>query len=259
MLVANRAVASALAGRSLAAVFRVHEPPSEERLNGLRELLLSFGLLESARSPLDLQGTAAALQRARGRPEESLVNQSALRAMRQARYDSENLGHYALGFTSYLHFTSPIRRYPALIVHRVLTDVLVHKTAPPYLAERLASVAERCSGREQAAAEAERASIALKKVEFMERHLGDSFPGRVSGVAAFGFFVTLDDFFVDGLVHVSGLEDDFYHFRENEHALVGERGGRRFRLGDRVEVQVARVDKEARHVDFRILGKLPGN
>jgi ribonuclease R len=123
--------------------------------------------------------------------------------------------------------------------------------------DHLSSVAEQCSAREQAAAEAERASIELKKVEFMERYLGDSFSGRISGVTAFGFFVTLEDYFVEGLVHVSSLRDDYYHFEERGHALVGERGGRTYRLGDRLEVQVARVDKEARHIDFLAIRTLP--
>jgi len=123
--------------------------------------------------------------------------------------------------------------------------------------EALSSLAERCSAREQAAVEAERASVALKKVEYMERHLGEEFHGRISGVAAFGFFVTLEDVFVEGLVHVSGMTDDYYRLEERQHTLVGERGGQRFRLGDRVLVQVARVDKEARHIDFAVLRRLP--
>jgi ribonuclease R len=180
-----------------------------------------------------------------------------LRSMKKARYETENLGHFGLASRGYVHFTSPIRRYPDLVVHRVVAAALVHGRASPYQdADALVPVAEQSSAREQAAAEAERASVALKKVEFMERHLGDAFPGRISGVAAFGFFVTLEPYFVDGLVHVSGMDDDFYHYREEMHALVADRGRRSYRLGDRVEVQVVRVDKEARHVDFRVLRKL---
>jgi ribonuclease R len=124
-------------------------------------------------------------------------------------------------------------------------------------ADALEAAAERSSARERAAEEAERASVAMKKVEFMERHLGEHFAGRISGVTAFGFFVTLEEFFVDGLVHVSGLSDDYYRFDERAYALVGERKGRRFRLGDRLEVQVSRVDKEARHIDFVPVRSLP--
>ena len=121
------------------------------------------------------------------------------------------------------------------------------------------AVAQLASAREQAAAEAERDSVALKKVEFMERHLGEEFEGRISGVTAFGFFVTLDAYFVDGLVHVNTLQDDFYRFKEEAYALVGDRGQRKYQLGDAVRVQVVRVDKEARHVDFLLIRKLARN
>ncbi|MDA0330116.1 MAG: ribonuclease R [Gemmatimonadetes bacterium] len=257
MILANEVVANDLEARGLATLYRVHEPPTPERVEALAETLLDFGLKVSRRKalkPSDMQGLLTAVK---GREEESLVSSLVLRSLKKARYHTENLGHFGLASEGYLHFTSPIRRYPDLIVHRVLTAAFVHGSAPPYRdAEDLVSTAEQCSVREQAAEEAERASVALKKVEFMERHLGDTFSGRVSGVAAFGFFVTLEEFFVDGLVHVSGLQDDFYHFRAKDHALVGERGGRRFRLGDRVEVQVARVDKEARQIDFQVVRKL---
>jgi ribonuclease R len=177
--------------------------------------------------PRDVQ---ALLEAVRGRPEELLVSTVVLRSLTKARYHTENLGHFGLASSGYLHFTSPIRRYPDLVVHRVVTSALVHGKAAPYPdAESLVPVAESTSGRERAAEEAERASVALKKVEFMERHLGDTFSGRVSGVASFGFFVTLERYFVEGLVHVSSLDDDYYHFRQDEHSLVGDRGGRRYR------------------------------
>jgi ribonuclease R len=197
------------------------------------------------------------LEAVSGRPEETLVSTLVLRSLQKARYHPENLGHFGLASSGYLHFTSPIRRYPDLQVHRVVTHVLVHGRPPVEEdPDALLGMAEQGSLREQAAEEAERASVALKKVEFMERHLGDEFDGHISGVAAFGFFVTLERYFVEGLVHVSGLHDDFYHFQEREYALVGDRRGRRYRLGDRVRVQVARVDKEARHIDFLLLRKL---
>ena len=179
-----------------------------------------------------------------------------LRSLQRARYDRRNLGHFGLASRAYLHFTSPIRRYPDLVVHREVVRTLVDGEPPRERdADELASLGMLCSAREQAADEAERDSVALKKVEFMERHLGDELDGRISGVTAFGFFVTLDAYFVDGLVHVNSLHDDFYRFIEGSYALVGDRGRRRFRLGDRVRVQVVRVDKEARHVDFNLVGK----
>jgi ribonuclease R len=257
MILANEVVANDMEEKKLSTMYRVHEPPAPEKLEGLNEILSHFGVKvprHKALSPKDVQGL---LEAVRGRDEELLVNSLILRSLKKARYHTENLGHFGLASSGYLHFTSPIRRYPDLVVHRVLTEALIHGEHEPYPDEAaLATSAERCSARERAAEEAERASVALKKVEYMERYLGDTFAGRVSGVAAFGFFVTLDEVFVDGLVHVNGLNDDFYHFREKDYALVGERGGKRFRLGDRVEVQVARVDKAGRRIDFSIIRTL---
>ncbi|MHB1194817.1 MAG: ribonuclease R [Longimicrobiales bacterium] len=257
MIAANEAVARACEARSLPALYRVHEPPVRERTEELREFLSTMGLKLPGRrtlKPADLQHL---LDRVRGRPEEHLVSTVTLRSLQRARYDAENLGHFGLASTAYLHFTSPIRRYPDLVVHREVVRTLV-LGAPPRERDpdELQSVADQASAREQAAAEAERDSVALKKVEFMERHLGHEFDGRISGVAAFGFFVTLDAYFVDGLVHVNSLRDDFYRLTEGTYALVGDRGRRRYRLGDRVRVQVARVDKEDRHVDFLLVRQL---
>jgi ribonuclease R len=204
--------------------------------------------------PRDVQRLLDAV---RGRDEEALVSTAVLRSLTKARYDPANSGHFGLASEAYLHFTSPIRRYPDLVVHRAVVEAFLGGPSVSLDPDRLEAAAERSSERERAAEEAERASVALKKVEFMERHLGDRFAGRISGVTAFGFFVTLEDYFVDGLVHVSGLSDDYYHFDERAYALVGERRGRRYRLGDRLEVQVSRVDKEARHVDFVPVRSLP--
>jgi len=251
MLLANEIVATEAVRRRLPILHRVHEPPTEQKVATLRELLGSLGqvLPQGAVKPRDLEQV---LERVRGRPEESLVNKVVLRSMQRARYASENLGHFGLALEHYCHFTSPIRRYPDLVTHRVVVRALVEGRSVPesWGGEELDAVAERSSAREQAAAEAERDSIDLKKVEFMGRHLGDHFTGTISGVVAFGFFVLLDDYFVDGLVHVSALRDDYYEFREEEYSLVGDRRGRRFRLGDRVRVQVARVETEERKIDF---------
>ncbi|HSW31659.1 MAG TPA: ribonuclease R [Longimicrobiales bacterium] len=257
MIAANEAVARACEARGLPALYRVHEPPVRERTEELREFLSTMGLKLPGRKTLKPADLQHLLDRVRGRPEEHLVSTVTLRSLQRARYDAENLGHFGLASTAYLHFTSPIRRYPDLVVHREVTRTLV-LGAPPRERDpdELESVADQASAREQAAAEAERDSVALKKVEFMERHLGHEFDGRISGVAAFGFFVTLDAYFVDGLVHVNSLRDDFYRLTEGTYALVGDRGRRRYRLGDRVRVQVARVDKEDRHVDFLLVRKL---
>jgi len=247
MILANEVVANDLEAKGLLGMYRIHEPPAPEKAEMLAETLARFGLSLPVRRRLRPSDLQQILDAVRGRIEEALVNTLVLRSLRKARYDTENVGHFGL-----------IRRYPDLVVHRVVSRCLVRGEREPYRdLEALSSLAERCSAREQAAVEAERASVALKKVEYMERHLGEEFHGRISGVAAFGFFVTLEDVFVEGLVHVSGMTDDYYRLEERQHTLVGERGGQRFRLGDRVLVQVARVDKEARHIDFAVLRRLP--
>ncbi len=254
MILANEAVARECDARDLPVLYRVHEAPVKEKTEELVEFLQRLGLRLPRRKRLTPHDVQRLLESARGRPDEDLISTVVLRSLQRARYDRRNLGHFGLASRAYLHFTSPIRRYPDLVVHREVVRTLVDGApARRRDTDELASLAALCSAREEAADEAERDSIALKKVEFMERHLGDEFDGRISGVAAFGFFVTLDAYFVDGLVHVNSLRDDFYRFLEGSYALVGDRGRRRFRLGDRVRVQVVRVDKEARHVDFNLV------
>jgi ribonuclease R len=256
MLLANEQVAEACSDRSLPALYRVHEPPSEEKMTKLRELLQTFGLrLPRGRvAPGDLERI---LNEVRGRPEEQLVSTVVLRSLQKAVYSPENLGHFGLALNHYAHFTSPIRRYPDLVTHRVVVRALIDREPiPDDWYEGVDEIAEQSSLREQAAATAERDSIDLKKIEYMERHLGDEFDGTISGVTAFGAFVLLDEVFVDGLLHVNSLDDDYYEFREAEYALVGSRKGGRLRLGDRLRVQVARVDREERKVDFRLISRL---
>lgn len=257
MILANEAVATELEARDVPALFRVHEPPVREKVEELGIFLRQAGLRMPRRRTLKPQDLQELLEAVRGRPDEALVANVVLRSLQRARYAPQNLGHFGLASDAYLHFTSPIRRYPDLVVHRAVTRALIHGLGVGERDEEdLAALADLCSERERSAEAAERDSVALKKVEFMERHLGEEFTGRISGVTAFGFFVTLDAFFVDGLVHVNSLRDDYYHFEEGGYALVGDRGRRTYRLGDDVVVQVARVDKEARHVDFLLLRKL---
>jgi len=257
MILANEAVARAAAARGLPVLYRVHEPPVREKAEELAAFLQSLGYRLPRRKTLTPRDIQQLLTSVQGRPEEELVSTVVLRSLQRACYDPANLGHFGLASTAYLHFTSPIRRYPDLVVHREVVRTLV-LGRPPREREpdEIQAIADRASAREQAADEAERDSVDLKKVEFMERHLGEELEGRISGVLAFGFFVTLDAYFVDGLVHVNSLRDDFYRLDQGSYALVGDRGRRRFRLGDRVRVQVARVDKEARHVDFLLVRRL---
>ncbi|TVR58749.1 MAG: ribonuclease R [Gemmatimonadales bacterium] len=258
MLLANETVARVGQDKRLPIPFRIHEPPPAPRLDELRSFLASVGH-SLPRGRVDGRALQAVLERVEGRPEEALVSTVILRHMQKARYDAENLGHFGLASPAYTHFTSPIRRYPDLVTHRVLHQALLASGDVPerWGGEFLEEIAESSSERERRAQQAERDSVEMKKIEFMRRHLGEEFQGTIAGVTSFGFFVLLDRYYVEGLVHVSTLGDDFYRFIEEAYALVGERSRRRFRLGDRVRVQVVRADKEERQVDFKLLERLP--
>jgi ribonuclease R len=252
MLAANRAVAELLVEADVPAVHRVHEPPAAPDAESLEGLLRGLGLLESPlRGELSSRDVARALQRAAGRPIERFVHLAALRAMRQARYAAESRGHFALAFRDYLHFTSPIRRYADLVVHRVVKTLLsgedVHLTRGHAM-----RIAVRVSFRERQALEAEREVADLARCAFMTRYVGDEVPGTITGVAPHGLYVTLDPWFVEGLVHVSTLPE-FVVPDDLGAALVAERSGRRYSLGDRLLVRVAKVDQIRARIDFEIL------
>lgn len=256
MLVANETVAQHCSTRDLPVPYRIHEPPAADRVAGLSEFLRLFGY--NLRLPRDGSVTPKDLQKvtlwAKDRAEENLIESVLLRTMKQARYSDVRLGHFGLAAEYYCHFTSPIRRYPDLVVHRVLRAHLEHpRGLPGKLRSRwertLPDVADHCSERERVAAEAERETVELKKAEFMSDKIGERFEGIISGVTTWGFYVQLPNT-VEGLVHVSTLTDDYYHFHEEHYALIGERTRRRFRLGDRVRVQVHGVDVENRQIDF---------
>jgi ribonuclease R len=262
MLLANETIARRAAKARLPFIYRIHEKPDNQRLEQLKDFVETFGYRLSSKktpSPKDVQQL---LQTVKGKPEETLISTIVLRSMKQARYSHENLGHFGLAARYYSHFTSPIRRYPDLVAHRLSIRAFVDREeiSGDSTVELLPEIAEISSERERVAVGAERDSKDLKKVEFMERHLGDEFTGTISGVAAFGFFVLLDRYYVEGLVHVSSLEDDYYVFMEEQYALVGEHSRQQFRLGDRVRVQVARVNREERKIDFVLVETLePGN
>jgi ribonuclease R len=196
------------------------------------------------------------LDRIHDTPEERPIAFLMLRTMQKARYAAENLGHFGLAASSYTHFTSPIRRYPDLVVHRLLRaarrgEFTAERTAD--LEDELPEVARHCSEMERRADDAERELVQWKKVRFMADKIGDEFSGYITGVAPFGLFVELIEHFVEGLVHVSSMADDYYRFLEQTHTLRGENTGKTYRLGDKVEVQVIRVDMERRQIDLGLV------
>jgi ribonuclease R len=251
MILVNESVARSMDSRGVPFIYRVHDAPDPDRLERLREFVSGLGLKlapGAEMKPRSLQRLLAAVE---GRPEEPVVSTLVLRSMKQARYSAERMGHFGLGSRAYSHFTSPIRRYPDLVAHRILRRTLLEgRAVAEEMASQLEAVARHASARERQAMEAERESVELKKMEYLERHLGDVFDGTISGVTSYGMFVLLDDVLAEGLVHVSQLADDYYHFLDDEYALVGEVQRRRFRLGDRVKVQVIRVDRAARQLDL---------
>jgi ribonuclease R len=258
MLAANRAVAERLVAAQAPALFRVHEPPLPTQLEALRDLLESFDLLGPADGDLGPLEIARAIQRAAGRPEERLVNLVALRSLRQARYDARNRGHFALAFDAYLHFTSPIRRYADLVVHRALRDLLAGdagaRERAAARAARLEGWAARVSFCERVAMEAEREAIELKKCVFLRERVGQRFGGTVTRVAKHGAYVTLDPFFVEGLLHVRRLAGH-WELDERSFSLVARGGRERLRLGDHVEIRIASVDVVRGWIDFDLVGR----
>jgi ribonuclease R len=210
--------------------------------------------LETIR-PEDFQRITRQIQ---GKPEEKLVSYLLLRTMKLAQYHEDNLGHFGLAATGYAHFTSPIRRSPDLVVHRALRALREGRDAEreAWLEKRLPEMGRHLSDAEQRATEAERELIEWKKVRFMAEKVGETFSGYVTGVQAFGLFVELEEVYVQGLVHVSSMNDDYYHFDEKAHRLKGENTAKTYRLGDRVGVQVVRVDLDRRQIDFALLDVL---
>ncbi len=259
MIAANEAVALELETHDSPALFRIHDPPTRERLEELREVLRPLGIaLRGDLENLHPGALQEVLARVEGRPEEAFVSALVLRTVQRAVYSPEPRGHYALATRHYLHFTSPIRRYPDLVVHRRLEALLHGRAAQEaersHLAERLPVVAEHCSATERRAEQAERDLLQWKKVRFLAGRIGERFRGRVSGVQPFGLFVQLEELFVDGLVPIRALADDYYLYEPEAHRLVGQRSGRRFQLADAVEVVLVGVDHRHRGLNLAIAG-----
>ncbi len=276
MLSANVCAATLLEKSKLPVLYRVHEGPREEKLEDLRTFLGELGLGLPGGDKPTAQDYQAVLEQAAGRPDADIIQSVMLRSMSQAVYQAENLGHFGLNYDGYSHFTSPIRRYPDLLVHRAIRALLYSKKRVPHL-KRVASAliqplelnypydlgqisegGDHCSMTERRADEATRSVVNWLKCEYLLEHVGNEFRGVVSAVTGFGLFVELEPIYIDGLVHITGLPKDYYHHEAAHHRLVGERTGRTFRLGDVVQVKVARVDMDERKIDLELIGDSAG-
>jgi ribonuclease R len=256
MLLTNRTVAEHIqklrqqTGKKFSFVYRVHERPKGKKLEEFMHFLYALGYKMDSRNKITPKQFQRLLDHFRGTKHEIILEEVALRTMMKALYSTHNEGHFGLAFKHYTHFTSPIRRYPDLIVHRLLKSYQQNQSLLPKLPARLNEICEIANEREIVAQEAERESIRAKQVEFMDDHLGEEFDGIISGVTSFGIFVEIPQYLVEGLVHISGLKDDYYLFDEKNYRLVGQNGKAVYRLGDSIRIRVANVLKEMRKIDF---------
>jgi ribonuclease R len=257
MIAANVAAARLLERHRMPTLYRVHAVPAPEKLSELQEFLGELGLELRGGSKPSGRDFAMLLERVRERPDAHLINTVLLRSLPRAEYNPANIGHFGLAHDSYVHFTSPIRRYPDLLVHRAIRHVLAGGKPDtfPYRAPDMAELGGHCSATERRADEATRDAIDWLKCEFMLDKVGETYDGIISSVTSFGIFVELREIYVEGLVHVTALGDDFYHYEPARHWLVGERTRRMFRLGDQVSVKVVRVDLDERKIDFELDGR----
>ena len=254
MLLANVTASHFLQEKNIPTLYRVHEGPDEQKLHDLKQFLRAFGLrLTGGNKPTSMDYTNLLL-RIKKRPDARLLQTVMLRSLRQAIYTPENAGHFGLSYEHYCHFTSPIRRYPDLIVHRGIQYVLQKQSSKKfyYEGQTLMSLGEHCSMTERRADRATRDAVDWLKCEYMLNKVGKTFDGRIVDVTGFGVFVELDKIYVEGLVHITALENDYYHYDHVHRLLRGKRSGRIYQLGDSIRVVVARVDLSSRKIDFML-------
>jgi ribonuclease R len=263
MLLANKCVTEFVTGLSkkfkeeFPFIYRIHEEPDVEKLNNLSEFVSQFGYKLHVD---DKDSIKELLESIKGKPEEYLINDLLIRSMAKAIYDEKNIGHYGLGFVDYTHFTSPIRRYPDLIIHRILKEYLTIAETKNlnfkrinFYKKRLPEVCKQSSAREQNAVYAEREIIKLKQIEYLSNHLGDEFLGIISGMVHYGMFIEIIDMGVEGLVRFKDIEDDYYEFFDKKHLAVGARRGKTYRIGQKVVVKILNTDTETKKIDFLLV------
>lgn len=239
-------------------LYRIHDSPDPDRVRELATFVAQFGFKLNLDGGVRSKQLQLLLEQVRGTEVENVINEVALRSMAKAIYSEQNVGHYGLAFDYYSHFTSPIRRYPDLVVHRLLKEYAdgVSFKRREEIQSRLPGIAKQSSAMERVAMEAERAAVKVMQVEYMKRHLGDELDGLISGVMRFGVFIEINDLLVEGMIHVRDLEDDYYLYDEKSYSLIGQRTGNRYRLGDAVKVKVIRVNAEEREIDFAMVSDI---
>ena len=257
MILANVSAAKLLEKHQAEGLYRLHDEPDSERLTSFLSYLSEVGIEHKIRDKASPQEFTEVVEKIQGRPDQELIQTMLLRSMKQAVYGHENIGHFGLALEAYAHFTSPIRRYPDLVVHRAIKAIVDKQQGRKsktggytYKAEEVESLGEQCSMTERRADDATRDVADWLKCEFMQDHVGDTFEGVIASVTSFGFFVRLTEFGIDGLVHITALENDYYHFDEVKLRLVGENLGHVYRLGDQIRVKVAGVNLDDRKIDF---------
>jgi ribonuclease R len=261
MLAANETIAEHFHWMKLPFVYRIHEDPDEAKLNQFLEFITNFGyVVKGTSNSVHPRALQELLESVKGESEETVINTMMLRSLKQAKYDPGNVGHFGLAAEFYTHFTSPIRRYPDLIVHRLIRTYLIEgktgrKTVEKW-EEKLPEITKHSSEMERRAEDAERETDELKKVQYMEDKVGEEYSGIISSVTNFGLFVRLPNT-IEGLVHVSYLTDDYYHFDQSNYIMTGERTANTFRIGDEIEVRVANVNVDERVIDFEVIGMKP--
>lgn len=260
MIAANVQAAKFIRKNRIAGLYRVHAKPDPDRFDDLRQYLVSLGLKVPHPDHVKPRDFSKMIEQVSDRPDASAISMAMLRSMSHAEYTPKNIGHFGLALDAYAHFTSPIRRYPDLLVHRAIRHILRGGKAGNYgyKVDQMEHLGTICSAHERRAEEATREVEAWLKCEFMADKVGEEFSGVITGVTSFGAFVQITSLQIDGLVHVSSLANDYYQFDAGSQSLVGERTGKRYQLGEPLTVVVAKVDLETKRIDFHLVDEVTG-